>query len=455
MGNDKTVVKGGFGIFYDALAAGVVDNFMLDIPNVVTVYNTADFVNGVGVPWADTTTPNSPYIQGAASAAAIKSGFSQGASYDSLQALLGASFKTPTFNTQTGTFHTPYYEQYSFGLQQALTDKSAVSLTFVGNHGVRIPVENPWLNSYCNPGAGCSYAPGILPGAPATPVFTTVNQYYSGGISNYAGLTATYTQRLTYGFSIQANYTWSHAQDEISNGGFQPFSDNTDVSLLYQLNPTCLRCNNYGNADYDVRSYFSGTYVWTTPWKFGNRWMNGAFGGWTFSQNFFARTGLPTTIVDYQNPISNFVPNAGFNIASVVTGGQTGCNSTTTDVGTNSCFNANNFYQPVFDANGNLLNPQTSFSNQRRNQYRGPNFFDSDLSLSKAFKLTERFAFSFGANFYNVFNHTNFDLPDNGLGDSTFGQIVTTALPPTGPYGSFFANLPSARVIQLQGKLVW
>ena len=70
----------------------------------------------------------------------------------------------------------------------------------------------------------------------------------------------------------------------------------TNESILYQINPACLRCNNYGNADYDIRSYFSGSYVWQTPWKFGNKWVNGAVGGWTISQNFFARTGLPFTV---------------------------------------------------------------------------------------------------------------------------------------------------------------
>ncbi len=114
-------------------------------------------------------------------------------------------------------------------------------------------------------------------------------------------MTASYNQRMTYGFTVQASYTWSHAMDEISNGGSEPFSDNTDVSLLYQLNPSCLRCNNYGNADYDIRSYFSGSYVWQTPWKFGNKFVNGAFGGWTLSQNFFARTGLPFTCMDGNN----------------------------------------------------------------------------------------------------------------------------------------------------------
>ena len=80
-GSDKTVVRGGFGIFYDALAAGVVDNFMLNPPNVVQ-----ENIGTIGTalsPWADTTTPNSPYVQGAASAAAIRAGFANGASYNS------------------------------------------------------------------------------------------------------------------------------------------------------------------------------------------------------------------------------------------------------------------------------------------------------------------------------------------------------------------------------------
>ena len=102
---------------------------------------------------------------------------------------------------------------------------------------------------------------------------------------------------MTYGFTVQASYTWCHAMDEVSNGG-RPCSTTAPRRSQYQINPTCLRCYNYGTADYDIRSYFSASYVWQTPWKFGNKFVNGAFGGWTLSQNFFARTGLPYTIID-------------------------------------------------------------------------------------------------------------------------------------------------------------
>jgi hypothetical protein len=420
-------VRGGFGIFYDAFPAVVADNFMLNLPNVVTVYNTA-------TPWADTTTANSPYIIGAQSSAAIKSGFANGASYDSLQAQLGSAFKTPTYVNQTGTFHTPYYEQWSFGIQQGIGDKTSLSLGYVGNHGVRIPVDNPGLNAF-----GAGYSP--FPNSAPTPIFTTVQQYTSAGISNYNGMTASISQRMTYGFTVQASYTWSHAMDEVSNGGINstPFNNGTAPSLQYQINPFCLRCNNYGDADYDVRNYFSASYVWQTPFKFSNKFANGAFGGWTLSQNFFARTGLPLSVIDGNDTIGNFTPNN--TVSEVLAYGQGGCSN-----GLSQCLNAANFGT----ATG-------TFPNQKRNQFRGPGFFDSDFTINKNFKLTERLAFGVGANFYNVFNHPNFDLPDNNLANagSTFGTILQTTAPPTGPYGSFFPGLPSGRIIQFQGKLVF
>jgi hypothetical protein len=426
-GSDRTVLRGGFGIFYDAFPAVVGDNFMLNIPNVVTVYNTQ-------TPWGDTTTPASPYILGAQSAAAIKSGFANGASFNTLEAQLGPAFKTPTYVNQTGTFHTPYYEQWSFGIQQAIGDKTSLSLGYVGNHGVHIPVDNPGVNAF-----GAPFAP--FPTSAPTPIFTTVQQYTSSGISNYNGLTASFNQRLTYGFTVQASYTWSHAMDEVSNGGIAstPFNNGTSPSLVYQLNPACLRCNNYGDADYDVRNYFSASYVWQTPFKFGNKFVNGAIGGWTLSQNFFARSGLPLSIIDGNTSIANYNPTNP--VAQVLQYGEGGCSN-----GFSQCFNGSQFTSAV-----------GAFPNQRRNQFRGPGFFDSDFTINKNFKLTERFAFGVGANFYNIFNHPNFDLPDNNLANagSTFGTILQTTAPPTGPYGSFFPGLPSGRIIQFQGKLVF
>jgi hypothetical protein len=313
----------------------------------------------------------------------------------------------------------------------------------VGNHGVRIPINNEGLNAFdpagtagfpLTPPSGCGNA-SCTRSAP----FGVVQQYYSAGVSNYNGLTASFQQRVTYGFTVQASYTWSHTFDEVSNSGGEPYNANS--SFRYQLNPFCLRCNNYGPADYDIRNSFNASYVWQTPWKFGNKYANGAFGGWTLSQNFFARTGLPWTVLDGTTAITNFGPTNI--IADVVPGVAQQPTSCTN--GLSQCVNP-----AAFAPAG------TTFPTQRRNGLRGPGFFDSDLSVNKNFKLTERLAFGVGANFYNVFNHPNFTNPDDNLADGPFfGKIQTTTAPPTGPYGSFFPGLPSGRIIQFQGKLVF
>jgi Carboxypeptidase regulatory-like domain/TonB dependent receptor len=438
-----TVVLGGLGIFYDALPAGLGDNFVRNLPGVVE-----ERIGGAA--WADTTA-HGPAATATQSAAAIMSGFDSGASWSSLRKQVGSAFATPTFNNQAGTLHTPYYEQWSLGIQQQVGAKTSLSLSYVGNHGVFIPINNQGVNAFMNDNAtGYNLAP--FPTAPPTgcsnprctssAVFGTVQQYSSSGISNFNGLTVNVNQRMTYGFSVQGSYTWSHTMDDVSNGGTGEFY-NRNTSQQYQINPYCLRCNNYGSADYDIRHSFHAGYVWQTPFEFSNKFANGALGSWAVSQNFFARSGLPYSVLDGNSFIANFGPVS--TMAQVIGPGQQGCSN-----GNSHCLNDTAFASAT-----------TTFPNQRRNGYRGPGFFDSDFTISKNFKLTERLAFGLGANFYNIFNHPNFSSPRNDIAagpssdPSGLGRITTTIAPPTGPYGSFFTGLPSGRIIQFQGKLVF
>ncbi len=429
----NTVFRGGFGIFNDAFPAVVGDSFMTNLPGLVPITT----FTGSGIPWGDTTTPASPYIAGAASAHAIMSGFDNGASFQSLSNQVGAAFSAPSYNSQIGTFHTPYYEQWSFGMQQALGSMTTLSIGYVGNHGVHIPVNNVGLNAYGYPG---------LPAVAATSIFSSYDQYSSSGVSNYNGVTTSVSMRQSHGLSLQFSYTWSHAMDDVSNGGISatPYNNQqTFGSLVWQLNPNCLKCNNYGNADYDVRNSFNGSYVYQTPFKFSNSFANAALGGWMLSENFFWRSGLPLSVIDGTQSVSNYGISTPNTVANVLSdNGQMGCSN-----GNSQCLNTAAF------GPGSVF-PNT-FPNQRRNQYRGPTFFDSDVTIGKNFRLTERFMFNFSTNFYNIFNHPNFANPDNNLADGTFGQPQVTTAPPTGPYGSFFPGLPSGRIIQFAGKITF
>ena len=418
--NEKTVVRGGFGIFYDTLPSVLGDTFMTNLPTYVPTLQG-------GVPWADQMTPGvSPWLIASSSAAAIRSGFTNGASFTSLSAAV-PGFTPPAFGNQAGTFHIPRYQEYSLQIQQQLDDKSSLSLAYVGNHGIYEPVTN-----FPNAALGSAGIPAL----PFTGNFSAVTDIYSGAVSNDNQLTASYQRRLTYGFTIQASYTWAHALDEISNGGVLPYST---TSTEYQYNPFNLR-SNYGNADYDIRNSFNAQYVWNTPWKFSNSWVNGALGGWTISENFFVRSGLPLTVLDGTTTVTNF-PGGDYIPAEVVGVGQGTCSVYLT-----GCLNTAGF------ATATGL---TAFPSQARNQYRGPGFFDSDVSVNKNFKVTERVAFGIGANAYNVFNHSNFANPVNFFGAPNLGQITLQAVPPTGPFGSFFAGAPSNRILQFQGKIIF
>jgi len=455
----KTVISGGFGLFYDNPAAGLVDDLLANPPVAAEIR----------VRPPDGTLPFDPNGGPAAyqaSAAAFQSGFANGETYSQIVASFppGITFAAPAFTAITGKQHAPRWQEWNLQLQQELTPSTVLSANYVGNHGIRIPYENSWYNAY---DAGFGYPGQVYPTIgfdPQVPNYGTVNQVLSGAVSNYNGLTVGIHHNFTHWFSAHANYTWSHNMDEVSNGGLFAYSGADSAIPLQQLCPGSLKQCNYGNSDYDVRHSFSADFVVQPSYHVGNRFANAALGGWQWSGKVFWRSGTPFSVVDAN--WNGGIFNTQATTLAYITGGplQTACgggNATGTgNVQTPPCLNANAF----LDSSGFGIDPnypyQTvypGFSNQRRNSLVGPHFFDVDMSLFKTFKLTERLAFGVGAQAYNVFNHPNFANPNNYLlsGDTTFGQISTTALLPTSPYGTFLGFDSSPRVLQISGKITF
>jgi hypothetical protein len=270
-------------------------------------------------------------------------------------------------------------------------------------------------------------------------------QLSNNGVSNYNGLVASVTRRFTYGFTGNFNYTWSHAQDEISNGGFLAF--NAVDSVLNQFNPFCLRCLNYGNADYDVRHNITANYVWDLPFKANNNLLNRLVSSWTLSGTFFYHTGYPYSVIDTAGTIADAGTGAPqiSNVSSATVlatflGGPTnpGCGNPNVQ-----CLAPGQFVAPA---------GETGFGNVPRNTFRGPGYFNSDFSLLKNIPITERYNVGLGMTMYNVFNHPNFANPLNDINNGGFGSIVSTVAQPTNPYGAFNQSAVSGRVLQLHAR---
>lgn len=432
-GNDnKTVVSGGFGLFYDPLAAGIVDDFLGNPPVSVPIRVRPS----AGIAPFDPGPTGGPAVwRNSASAFSLDQTYSQ---LTAKLAALGSVFAAPSFTSVAGTLHAPRVAEWNLQVQRELTSTLALTLNYAGNHSENIPYSNSWLNAYDL----YQIYPGVngVAANPAVPNYGTVTQIQSGAISNYDGLSVSLHKRFSQGLQAHFNYTWSHALDEVSNGGVFGFND---TSLLQQLNPGSLRTSNYGNADYDIRHNFNVDFTYEPKIHFESRFANHLVNDWQFSGKVFWRSGVPFSVLDANTALGNY---GGSLLAIPISGvaAQTSCGSGAANT---PCVNANAFL------NGADLATYPGLSSQTRNQYRGPNFFDADASVFRNFKYKERVTLAVGLTAFNAFNHPNFALPVHTMGADQFGQVTSMATTPTSPYGNFLGFDSSPRVVQLTARV--
>lgn len=443
-GRSDFVIRGGAGVFTDSLPGAAADRIGANPPLV----NSFSFQ---GLPLAPTET-NPLYggnlfaFVGCANATFV-AGYNGGASFADFQNP-GSPFFSPCFIAPNVTnpprhLRTPRYYEWSFDIQKGIGNNTVFKASYVGNHGIYGIVQNTGINGFCaNPFPGCF--PG-LPAAPPDPRFGTIDQFENSGSSHYNGFTLSMQRRFSRGLYLQANYTWSHALDDVSNGGFLNFNFATNTSVLNPENPASVRQFNYGNSDYDVRHYLNVSYVYQSAFK------HPLLRDWEISGLVFARSGLPFTVTDsltsnilnFQNYGSPVVPGVVF--AGMVGSPSTTCSGSAAGLVSTPCLNASDFMSPL----------GVGFSTQRRNQFSGPGFFDTDFSVNRSLRLprTERGRFTAGVQFFNLFNHPNFDQPIANIADPRFGHIIRTVSSPTTVLGSFLGGDGSPRMIRLSAKI--
>ena len=293
-----------------------------------------------------------------------------------------------------------------------------------------------------------------------------MTQLSTGASSNYNGLQLTAMKRMAHGLQGQINYTWSHCLDTVSNGGFLQFSAGGILSPL----PGDLR-RDYGPCDYDIRHNLNAQYTYALPVTVANHALEYALNGWQLSGTVFWHSGVPFSVLNtpYSANGNGIVQGTGPQFASLVPGADPYCRNCNipgvTQSGTIQWLNPNAFVSAVDPSTGACKggdSPQScQFGNLGRNALRGPNFFWSDMYITKWFPITERLKMRFDAQFFNVFNHPNFGLPSMVLAgipgkpstQTGFGALTYTTSPPTGLLGVGLGGDSSPRMIAFQARL--
>ena len=424
------------------LSLGLILGFVENPPNY----------NGIGLPGSlYANSPGAPGVAGSvfsvasSTAASLVSGFGSGGTLASLSAA-NPLFAPPNLVTMDPFLSQPRYYEWNLELQQDIGWHTVLSANYVGNHGVKEAINNNSLNAFCPSGCAAGLPIGS---APADERFATVTEYTSSGISRYNGLVLSIKHSMTSHLSFGLNYTYSHALDTASNGGLEPFSFNGNGSVLNPEDPYNIRGYNYGNADYDIRHYVSFNYVVDDLLRalHFTRGSNAVFGGWTLSGTLLDHTGFPFSVVQNNALIANY---GGTVFGQPITSGYPSCGAAAAFTNNSPCLSVSNF-APTMSTSG-VLDVLPSLN---RNQYRGPGFFDTDMSISKQIPIGERFHLGIGVQAFNLFNHPNFGQPYSDLdyGQGYFGQIFGMVSEPTSILGSFLGGDASPRLIQLHASL--
>ena len=334
---------------------------------------------------------------------------------------------------------TPTIESYSLKIEQQVAPSTTLGVGYIGSHGYHeilsvdsnLPIPTICPASPCPAGypAGAIFYPTNAPLANNTILNST--HWISRGISSYNSLEVDMNHRLSHGLQFRGVYTYSKALDD-GDSLNTSIATNSPAFVADPLRPM----DDYGPGSFDISHVGVINATYDPPLAreaAANSWYNRIASNWQISGIETMLSGLPFTPQlsynpsndgDSRNPVRPSL-NPSFT-GPIIVGSP------------NEYFNPAAFIQPL---NG-------SYGNAGRNLLRGPHQFETDFSLAKKILFTERLSLQFRSEFFNIFNHTNFNTPN---------PVVYTAATggPSPSAGVITSTATTSRQVQFGLKLLW
>ncbi|MGD1155419.1 MAG: carboxypeptidase-like regulatory domain-containing protein [Terriglobia bacterium] len=392
-----TVIRAGAGVYYPSQRA-LYQLFAITAPGVSIVQSIAN----------SPYNPQPTYVLGenvfpAISQVPITPGFA-----DSL---------TGTVFALDQRVRTPYSQQWNLSIQHSLNKNTLVELAYIGSQSRKLPIR--WNADDCSEPGSLACNASAMPYSQYSYVFFAANAAFG----SYNALTAKFQREFSGGFSFLANYTWSKALTDTMQGGAN--------SPLNQM-ASCRDCDK-GTAGFNIPQRLVAAAVWELPVGTGRRLLrgtspiwNGFVGGWTLNAITTFSSGNPFTV------------NAPNNTAAVLTNFRANrlCNGRAELNNQNLRSNGLYWIDPSCFAT-----PATGFfGDSGANIITGPGLNNWDLGIEKNFQFRETWQLQFRTEFFNAWNHAQFENPDSTVGDANFGQVTQAR---------------DAREIQFGLKLLW
>jgi outer membrane receptor protein involved in Fe transport len=426
MGNAKLVMRGGFGIFYDIEDGALNEQFGGEAPfgHVINILpsgfgNIPGGVDTIADPYGSFSQIN-PFPTGG---------------------MQGSTFGVPKVSLAYVVdphFRTPYSENVNYGFQYQVTRDTVIEADYVASFSRKSVVTtdlnaplpsilqqqnaNGFLNPECaRPLAACANAttdPNALP--------TGVQYLYtdlSAGNSNSNQLQFTVDKRFSQGFNVRGAYTLSKTIDDQSGFRYNSsvYTDPFDHSF------------DRGPANFDVRHRAVISGIWDLPldrpFRNGHTIARKISEGWEASGIISYQTGTPFTIFSNSNSSQS---DEFFDRADSVPGHPNQIFSprslhSFTDTNAANCLgapitNGHFYFDPTAYDCANV--PLFTYGNSGRNIIYGPGRNNYDLTIGRHFKFSESKNLEFRAEFFNAFNHAQFNNPDHNGFDANFAQIT-------------------------------